>query len=433
MTDGSWDANLCNQKLVGAQFYIEAFDQFNALPLAPNDFRSPRDSDGHGTHTSTTAAGNNNITPTGAAAPFGNVSGIAPRARVSTYKVCWDDGNPNTGGCFTADSAAALDQAVADGVDVINFSISGTTTAFLNVVEVAAFNAAAAGVFVAMSAGNTGPGASTVAHPSPWLTTVAASTHDRPAVGRVTLGNDAMFDGVSQIVTTVGPAPVIRAQDAGLPGADPNLLRQCFSEFEPLGSGDPVLDPVKVAGKIVVCERGGAGSEQRTRRQEPGGRHRRRDRDDPDQQRRQHAERRPALRPDRAPAEHEPRGDPDVRPDGRSHRDAEPGPGCHGRRAADRVVLVARAERGDVRPAEAGRLGSRCRRSRRLLACEPRAAGLPVQHGERHLDVEPARGRPRCAAHAQAPDVDAGDDQVVADDDGERSARDIRRDRHRVG
>ncbi len=258
VTDGSWDANLCNQKLVGAQFYIAAFDQFSTLPLAPNDFRSPRDSDGHGTHTSTTAAGNNSITPTGAAAPFGKISGMAPRARISTYKVCWDDGNPDTGGCFTADSAAAMDQAVADGVDVINFSISGTTTSFLNVVEVAAFNAAAAGVFVAMSAGNTGPGASTVSHPSPWLTTVAASTHDRPAVGRVTLGNAATFDGVSQIVTTVGPAPVVRAQDAGLPGANPNLLRQCFSAFEPNSGGQAVLDPAAVAGKIVVCERGGA-------------------------------------------------------------------------------------------------------------------------------------------------------------------------------
>jgi hypothetical protein len=256
VTDGSWDANLCNRKLVGARFYIETFEVFDN-ELAPNDYRSPRDSDGHGTHTSTTAAGNHNITPTGAAAGFGNISGMAPRARIAMYKVCWDDGNPNTGGCFTSDSAAAIDQAVADGVDVLNFSISGTTTSFLNVVEVAAFNAAGAGVFVAMSAGNT-PGTSTVAHPSPWLTTVGASTHDRPAEGVVELGNGATFTGVSQIKTTVGPAPVIKAQDAGLAGADPNLLRQCFSAHEPLGGNKATLDPSKVSGKIVVCERGGA-------------------------------------------------------------------------------------------------------------------------------------------------------------------------------
>ena len=254
---GSWDANLCNKKLIGAQYYIATFDA-SGTKLAPNDFRSPRDSDGHGTHTSTIAAGNFGITPTGAATGFGNISGMAPRARIATYKVCWDDGNPNTGGCFTSDSAAAFDQAVADGVDVINFSIGGTTTSFLNAVEVAAFNAASAGVFVAMSAGNDGPTASTVGHPSPWLTTVAADTHPRPANGVVTLGNGSSFTGVSQTKTTTGPAPLIRAQDAGLAGADPNLLRQCFSSHEPLGGNKATLDPAKVAGKIVVCERGGA-------------------------------------------------------------------------------------------------------------------------------------------------------------------------------
>ena len=253
---GSWDANLCNQKLIGARYFIETFEAFENT-LAPNDFRSPRDSDGHGTHTSTTAAGNFGIEPTGAASGFGAISGMAPRARIATYKVCWDDGNPNTGGCFTSDSAAAIDRAVADGVDVINFSISGTATAFLNVVEVAAFNAAAAGVFVSMSAGNSGPTVSTVAHPSPWLTTVAASTHPRPANGIVDLGNGASFNGVSQTKSTV-TASVVRAQDVGLAGADPNLVRQCFSQHEPLGGNQATLDPALVAGKIVVCERGGA-------------------------------------------------------------------------------------------------------------------------------------------------------------------------------
>ena len=92
------------------------------------------------------------------------------------------------GGCNTSDSVAAIDQAVADGVDVINYSISGSTTSFLDPVEVAFFNAAAAGVFVAASAGNNGPGASTVAHNSPWITTVAASTHDRTSDATLTLG-----------------------------------------------------------------------------------------------------------------------------------------------------------------------------------------------------------------------------------------------------
>ena len=111
--------------------------------------------DGHGTHTASTAGGNANVPATGAAAVFGSISGIAPRARIAAYKVCW--GPDGGGGCFSTDSVAAIDQAVADGVDVINFSISGTRRTSVDPVEIAFLFAADAGVFVAASAGNSGP------------------------------------------------------------------------------------------------------------------------------------------------------------------------------------------------------------------------------------------------------------------------------------
>ena len=132
---------------------------------------------------------------TGPAAVFGSISGIAPRARIAAYKVCWETGAG--GSCFTTDSVAAIDQAVADGVDVINFSISGSQTNFRDPVEIAFLFAADAGVFVAASAGNSGPTTSTVAHPGPWLTTVAAGTHNRNGEGSVTLGNGATYAGAS--------------------------------------------------------------------------------------------------------------------------------------------------------------------------------------------------------------------------------------------
>ena len=119
---------------------------------------------------------------------FGKASGMAPRARIAAYKVCWADSR-RTAAASTSDSVAAIDQAVADGVDVINYSISGTQTNFLDPVEVAFLFAANAGVFVATSAGNSGPTTCTVAHPGPWLTTVAAGTHNRNGIGSVTLGN----------------------------------------------------------------------------------------------------------------------------------------------------------------------------------------------------------------------------------------------------
>jgi subtilisin family serine protease len=246
VTDGSWDANLCNRKLVGAQFFCASRGCDGVLE---HEFLSPRDFNGHGTHTASTAGGNQGVPTTGAASVFGSVNGIAPRARVSAYKVCWDNG---AGGCGanSGDSVAAIDRAVADGVDVINYSISGTSTNYLDSVEVAYLFAADAGVFVATSAGNSGPTASTVAHISPWLASVAAGTHNRSGSTTITLGNGATYTGAS-LTNGVGPAPIIRAQDAGVAGADPNLLRQCFSS--PI-----VLDPALVTGKIVVCERGGA-------------------------------------------------------------------------------------------------------------------------------------------------------------------------------
>jgi subtilisin family serine protease len=246
VTDGSWDANLCNRKLVAAQFFCASRGCDGVLE---HEFLSPRDYNGHGTHTASTAGGNQGVPTTGAASVFGSVNGIAPRARVAAYKVCWDNG---AGGCGanTGDSVAAIDRAVADGVDVINYSISGTQTNYLDSVEVAYLFAADAGVFVATSAGNSGPTASTVAHISPWLASVAAGTHNRDGTTTITLGNGATYTGAS-LTNGVGPAPIVRAQDSGVSGADPNLLRQCFS--------DPVvLDPAKVTGKIVVCERGGA-------------------------------------------------------------------------------------------------------------------------------------------------------------------------------
>ena len=235
-----FNASNCNQKLIGAQFFYQGFglDQ-----IAERDFLSPRDYNGHGSHTSSTAAGNNGVQATGDAAILGKISGMAPRARVAMYKVCWEDAGD--GGCANSDSMAAIDQAVADGVDVINFSISGTRTNFLDPVEVAWLFAADAGVFVAASAGNT-DGASQVAHPSPWVTTVAASTHDRGGVGSVTLGNGVTYQGASIALAPVS-GPLVDAKAAAKAGADPAEAELCF-----VGT----LDPAKVTGKIVLCDRG---------------------------------------------------------------------------------------------------------------------------------------------------------------------------------
>ena len=147
--------------------------------LLPEEFPSARDDNGHGTHTTSTAAGNARVEASVFGVPRGRVSGIAPRAHVAMYKVCGFEG------CYTSDSAAAVQQAILDGVSVINFSIAGGANPYSDAVELAFLDAYNAGVFVAASAGNSGPGANTTDHRGPWVTTVAASTQRRSFVSQV--------------------------------------------------------------------------------------------------------------------------------------------------------------------------------------------------------------------------------------------------------
>ena len=239
----NFPASKCNQKLIGAQWFNAGFGGNAGISSAfPYEFLSTRDADGHGSHTASTAAGNSGV-PVNISGISGTASGMAPRARIAAYKVCWGVGE---GGCFGSDSVAAIDQAVIDGVDVLNFSISGSTTSFLDQVEVAFLFAADAGVFVAASAGNSGPGASTVAHNSPWLTTVAAGTHDRGYEATITTGDANSYTGAS-IGSGAGPADFVYSSDVVASGADSEEGRKCYPG---------TLDSAAATGKIVLCDRG---------------------------------------------------------------------------------------------------------------------------------------------------------------------------------
>lgn len=165
--------------------------------------------------------------------PRGTVSGIAPRAHVIAYK-----GLGNLG-AFTSDLAAAIDQAVADGVDVINYSIGGGAS-LTSGDDIAFLFAADAGVFVATSTGNAGPGPGTIGSPAsvPWLTSVGASTQSRFFQGTAVLGDGSEFAGASITAGAVW-APLVDAEGAGGDLCIPDTL-----------------DPMVVAGNIVLCRRG---------------------------------------------------------------------------------------------------------------------------------------------------------------------------------
>jgi subtilisin family serine protease len=242
----NFPATMCNGKLIGARYYTAGIGGNQVVQkFLPWEFLSPRDFNGHGTHTASTAGGNENVPTTGLASVFGSIGGIAPRARIAAYKACWHvDGD---GSCFQSDSVAAIDQAVADGVDVINFSVGGSTSNFLDAVSVAMLFAADAGVFVAASAGNSGPTASTVAHSGPWVTTVAAGTHDRDGKGAVVLGNGTRLEGAS-LANALSSRALVDAADVPAPGATAANAEWCVPG---------ALNPAQVAGKIVLCKRGG--------------------------------------------------------------------------------------------------------------------------------------------------------------------------------
>ncbi|MCW2503785.1 MAG: protease-associated domain protein [Actinomycetia bacterium] len=242
----------CNNKVIGGRYFVKGTGPDNVIK---REFLSPRGYQSHGSHTASTAAGDNGVPATIDGIDLGKVSGMAPAARIAVYKVCWGtDEATGGGGCNTVDSVAAIDQAVADGVDVINFSISGSLTTAADPAELAFFRAAQAGVFVAASAGNSGPPASTVAHNDPWVTTVAAGTHDRSFAATVALGNGKSYTGVG-LGAAVPSAPLALSSAVAKSGATEHDARLCFAG---------ALDPVKTTGKIVVCDRGENGRTEKS-------------------------------------------------------------------------------------------------------------------------------------------------------------------------
>lgn len=192
-TGTAFNSSNCNKKLIGARSFNKGIRQAGLNISTTDDYDSPRDFVGHGTHTSSTAAGS--------AQPFANhfgyangtATGMAPKARLAMYKVLFFNG---TSDAAATDTLAGIDQAIEDGVDLLSLSLGFFTTPFYeDPIAVGAFAAMERGIFVACSAGNRGPHAYTILNGAPWITTVGAGTIDRNLSARLTLG-----DGEIQVV-----------------------------------------------------------------------------------------------------------------------------------------------------------------------------------------------------------------------------------------
>ncbi|KAJ1392561.1 Peptidase S8/S53 domain [Sesbania bispinosa] len=235
----NFSASNCNKKLIGARVFLKGYEKFAGRINETLDYRSARDSQGHGTHTASTAAGNmvNNVSFL--SIERGSASGMRYTSRIAAYKVCWRLG------CANSDILAAMDQAVADGVDILSLSLGGVAKPYYNdSIAIASFGATQSGIFVSCSAGNSGPSISTVGNVAPWLMTVAASYTDRSFPTKVKLGNGQIFKGSSLYQgkgTTQLPLVYGNSSKA-----------QRTAQYCTRGS----LDPKFVHGKIVICERG---------------------------------------------------------------------------------------------------------------------------------------------------------------------------------
>ncbi|KAK6275222.1 Peptidase S8/S53 domain - like 10 [Theobroma cacao] len=237
----------CNRKLIGAKYFIDGFLAGNNQPFNTTDnpdYMSPRDSFGHGTHTSTIAGGSFVANASYKGLALGTSRGGAPRARIAMYKVCW---NVPQGQCSSADILKAFDEAIHDGVDVLSLSLGTQIPLFAEVDErdgiaIGSFHAVANGIPVVCAASNFGPAAQTVHNTAPWIITVAATTLDRSFPTPIMLGNNVTILGQAWYAgKEIGLTGLVYPEN---PGLRPTLAGVCESLS---------FNHTSVDGKVVLC------------------------------------------------------------------------------------------------------------------------------------------------------------------------------------
>ncbi|XP_010248001.1 PREDICTED: subtilisin-like protease SBT1.3 [Nelumbo nucifera] len=234
----------CNKKIIGARIFYRGYEAASGKINEQDEYKSPRDQDGHGTHTAATVAGSPVEGANLLGYARGTARGMAPRARVAAYKVCWLDG------CFSSDILSAVDRAVADGVNVLSISLGGGVSSYYrDSLSIATFVAMEKGVFVSCSAGNGGPDPISLTNVSPWVITVGASTMDRDFPSTVKLGNGHLSSGVSLYKgrRNLSAKKQYPLAYMGSNSSSPDPSSLCL---------EGTLDPRTVAGKIVICDRG---------------------------------------------------------------------------------------------------------------------------------------------------------------------------------
>eukprot|EP00252_Welwitschia_mirabilis_P000696 TRINITY_DN10667_c0_g1_i1.p1 TRINITY_DN10667_c0_g1~~TRINITY_DN10667_c0_g1_i1.p1 ORF type:complete len:789 (-),score=55.03 TRINITY_DN10667_c0_g1_i1:217-2583(-) len=264
VNSSDFNATNCNKKLIGARYYSDGLpfstehDSGYLIYGGPAEnlqnismkrllrqqlLQSPRDTEGHGTHTASTAGGREVQDASYYGLAKGTARGGAPLSRIAVYKVCTEDG------CSDADILAAYDDAISDGVDVLSLSLGApsfiTPHIVTDGVAIGAFHAVQNGILVVCSAGNDGPSAFTVVNTVPWILTVGASTVDRSFETQVTLGNNRPFPGIGMNYLSLKDSyKLVFGGDIAAPEVSNTSAGRCVSDS---------LDATKAKGKVILC------------------------------------------------------------------------------------------------------------------------------------------------------------------------------------
>lgn len=253
-------ATACNNKLIGARFFNAGF--LLDGPADPNEFVSPADADGHGTHIASIAAGN-----TVSAQIFGRdidqIIGIAPQARVAAYKACWLEPGGFRATCSVADLQAAIEAAVADGVDIINYSVGSADDSLTDPDDLALLAAADAGILSVVATGNDGPGRFTMLAPAttPWVLSVGASTRTGSRVAEATRVNrpEAVANDYETKEASFTPPLSDRGPITGdiVLVNDGDILTPEGDIGTVVDGCSPLLNSSDISGNIAYIQRGG--------------------------------------------------------------------------------------------------------------------------------------------------------------------------------
>jgi uncharacterized protein (TIGR03437 family) len=232
------DLKYTNSKVIVARNYVRLLDASD-----PNC--DAEDRDGHGTFVAGIAAGRR------VTSPHASIAGTAPNAFLGSYKTFGTPGRNDT--ATNAAIIKAIDDAVRDGMDIINLSLGAPADSppDRDPIALAVRTADEAGVTVVVAAGNDGPGTGTVSSPgiSPHAITAGAATNSRYFANPLVIVSPLPPSDLEKVGALPGNGPVIGVTIGPVELLDVQTLDGTGSACSPFA-------PNTIQGRLAFIRRG---------------------------------------------------------------------------------------------------------------------------------------------------------------------------------